>query len=175
MHKLGTSGSNIAIDMIVLAFASITRSNALLMTDSLTVCEWASFIGVILNARANLINLLEAAALATIANLRSRSTMPVRELASLSCTGTPSALTNAKAERFCFDQNWPNVHIGIHYADVLTEYGLLSNCNVLIGENKHKWFKQIIYESNFSNAKSHLLGRENMQQTLQLIILGFFE
>lgn len=175
VHKLGTSGGTIAVNMIVSAFASIARSNALLMADSLTVSERANFITMILDARANFINLLEAAALAAVNNPRSRSTTPVRQSATSSRAGTPSAPTNAKAEAFRSDQNRPNVHIGIHYADVLKEYGLVSNCNVLIGEDKHKWFKQIIYESNFSNVERHLLGRENMQQTLRLIILGSFE
>lgn len=157
VHKLNTFRGTIVVDMIVSAFGPIARSNALLMADSLTSHEQTNFIGIILDARANFINLLEAAALAAIANPRSRSATPVRQSTSSSRAGTPSAPTTAKAEAFRSDQNRPNVHIGIHYADVLKEYGLASNCNVLIIEDKHKWFKQIIYESNFSNVEKHLL------------------
>ena len=32
----------------------------------------------------------------------------------------------------------PNIHIGLHFADFVAEYGPLMNCNVLTGELKHK-------------------------------------
>jgi hypothetical protein len=32
----------------------------------------------------------------------------------------------------------PNIHVGIHYPAQADEYGTPANCNVLIGEDKHR-------------------------------------
>lgn len=33
----------------------------------------------------------------------------------------------------------PNMHNGLHYEDIATEYGYPLNVNVLIGEDMHRW------------------------------------
>ena len=67
-----------------------------------------------------------------------------------------------RVKEFRFDQKRLNVHIDFHYVDHFQKYKLISNCNVLIEKNKHRWFKEIIYNINFMNVKKHLLKRENM-------------
>ena len=42
-----------------------------------------------------------------------------------------------KAEYFRTKQRHPNVHIGLHLSELASEYATPSNCNVLIGEDKH--------------------------------------
>lgn len=67
------------------------------------------------------------------------------------------------------------MHVGIHYTEIMDEYALPSNCNVLIGEDKHRWFKKIVYNTNFSNVERLLLTRESLQQTIRLILLDAFQ
>jgi hypothetical protein len=170
--------SNLAVDIIVVAFASVAKSNALLMADNLSTEDRANLSEAVSEARHKFIELLEAAALAVYSNSRSRSATP-RTSRPATPTRTTAASESAvglktKAESFRADQRRPNIHVALHYADQLNEYGLVSNCNVSIGEDKHRWFKQIIYNTNFSNVEKHLLSRENMQQTIRLTLLGAF-
>ena len=41
-------------------------------------------------------------------------------------------------------KNRPNMHIGIHYGDQAREYTVVNNSNVLIGEDKHQKYKNLI-------------------------------
>ena len=43
-----------------------------------------------------------------------------------------------KQQQHMKNVNRPNVHVGLHYAQIMEEYGLPSLCNVLIGEDKHR-------------------------------------
>jgi len=64
-----------------------------------------------------------AAALADVMSTRGESPQPKVTKAS------------QQAER---DNDRPNVHVGLHYAAIVAEYGQGSNCNVLMGEDKHR-------------------------------------
>lgn len=161
-----------SLHFIVHAFAAVGRSNALLMSDVVSSFERAQFGPRIKLARDYYQRLLEAAAIAATDNpRRSRSVTPQ------SRSGTPAleheiSLEEAKrAKEYRQDKQRPNVHTGLHYEAVMKEYGLPSNCNVLIGEDKHRWFKKIVYNTNFSNVERHLLLRESLQQTARLILL----
>ncbi len=68
------------------------------------------------------------------------------------------------------DKSRPNVHTALHYPSLLGEYGTPCNLNVLIGEDKHRFFKKIIYQSNHRNPEQFLLERERLQLTLRLIL-----
>lgn len=182
LHELDAEAgeSGLAVDVIVVAFAAVAKSNAILMANALSIDDRSSLDEKVSTARLCFIELLEAAALAVTRNPRSRSATP-----NFSRADTPSHTMDAdptaapkepkKAEELRADQRRPNVHIGVHYADHVKEYGLASNCNVLIGEDKHRWFKQIVYNTNYSNVEKHLLSRENMQQTIRLALLGAFQ
>ena len=56
----------------------------------------------------------------------------------------------------------------------MKEYVMPSNCNVLIEENKHRKFKDEIYNINHFNVKKALLFRKNMRQICRLILLNAF-
>ncbi|KAN0085068.1 hypothetical protein V8E54_001535, partial [Elaphomyces granulatus] len=75
-----------------------------------------------------------------------------------------------RALQYTNDSKKPNVHIGLHYELVKDEYGLPSHIHVLIGEEKHRWFKKIVYHTNHSNVERSLLNRENVQQTVRLLL-----
>lgn len=57
-----------------------------------------------------------------------------------------------KAER-------PNVHVGIYYAEVAAEYGLVANANVFIGKGFYKELKKDILTTNYNNPERDLLLR----------------
>ena len=101
-----------------------------------------------------------------------------------------------KAKIFKSLKTRSNLHIAMHYKNLLTEYVVFSNCSVLIEEQKHryevksrtrlmqeeerliyyllKWYKKIIYDINHRNVEWALLKRENIKQTLRLLLLQVF-
>ncbi|KAN0071370.1 hypothetical protein V8E54_010801 [Elaphomyces granulatus] len=76
-----------------------------------------------------------------------------------------------RALQYTNDSKKPNVHIGLHYELVKDEYGLPSHIHVLIGEEKHRWFKKIVYHTNHSNVERSLLNREKCTTNCALIML----
>ena len=146
--------SNSKVDIIVTCFASIAKSTTLLMSDRLTAEDRAGFSTTVKNARLLFQNLLETAAQASISNSQSRSATPNRVEAAihsavpLADSGENARVTNKSLE-YRQDKGRPNVHIGLHYDAVIEEYGLPTQCNVLIGEDKHRYFKKIVYQTNF--------------------------
>lgn len=69
-------------------------------------------------------------------------------------------------------KNRPNVHIGLHWATAIQEYGFASNLNVLAGEDKHRLFKEDIYNTNYINPGRDLLQRQSISMTLRFIAQG---
>ena len=53
-------------------------------------------------------------------------------------SGPESATLTLQFNEYCNNKRRSNVHTDLHYADVMKEYALLSNCNVLIEEDKHQ-------------------------------------
>ena len=47
-------------------------------------------------------------------------------------------LLKKQETQYMMDSKRPNVHVGLHYKEMMDEYGLPSNMNVLIGEDKHR-------------------------------------
>ncbi|KAF1816009.1 hypothetical protein P152DRAFT_388332 [Eremomyces bilateralis CBS 781.70] len=72
-------------------------------------------------------------------------------------TAIDGALTTKKAIQFQRDQQRPNVHIGLHFQEVLREYAIPANAGVLPGENKHKEYKNAILLTNKRNPEKDLL------------------
>jgi len=54
------------------------------------------------------------------------------------------------------------------------EYAMPANCNVLVGEDKHRYFKKVIYTTNHLRPERDLLQKENIRQTLRLVLAGSF-
>ena len=144
-----------ATEFITRVFAFAARSTSLLMTDELK--ERAQLITIVKRARSHFQILLSFAAVAANNNPRSRSATPLRR-GSVEPTNMillPSvedeagdetqssdlpkkARVSQKAQEFTNDQRRPNMHVAIHYEAVMQEYGMPSNLNVLIGEDKHR-------------------------------------
>jgi hypothetical protein len=76
--------------------------------------------------------------------------------------------------QYISDSQRPNVYTGLYYREMTEEYGLPGNLNVLIGEDKHRWFKLIVYITNHSNIEKTMLAKENLRQTVRLLLLNAF-
>lgn len=84
----------------------------------------------------------------------------------------PPADTISRAEQFRKDLGRPNIHQGLHAQDVLREYGMPSNVNVLQAEDKHRGFKQDILGTNQQRPERDLLLKENFRQTTRNIVIA---
>ena len=66
------------------------------------------------------------------------------------------------------------MHTALHYSILNEEYALPVNHNALPGEDKHKWFKLIVYYTNHTQVEKRLLERENDRQTLRFLLTNAF-
>ena len=197
---LDTRGAdNNAVDTIVRCFAALARSNSVLMADKLTRQERTNLTFTIQSFRYQYQQLLSAAALAFDANPRSRSKTPVIQRTAGSRSPSPitfmepltqtqrgkqatvqptvsgkSDERSTRAAQYRNDRMRPNVHTALHYPMITEEYGLSSHCNVLIGEDKHRYFKKVVYQTNHSNVEKIMLLKENLGQTIRLLLMGGF-
>ncbi|RDW84612.1 hypothetical protein BP6252_02202 [Coleophoma cylindrospora] len=69
----------------------------------------------------------------------------------------------------------PNVHVGLHLADNVREYGHVMNCNVLNGELSHAKWKAWADAAAPSNLMAYLFAKENVRQSLRLGLAGSWE
>ncbi|KAM0795127.1 hypothetical protein BDR22DRAFT_872331 [Usnea florida] len=104
--------------------------------------ERARLISKVKSARGHVQLLLEFAAAAANTNPRSCSATPTSRRASIE-----DQVGNEAQRR-------PNMHTALHYEAAMQEYGISSNLNVLIGEDKHRWFKKVIYQSNYIDVEA---------------------
>ena len=168
-----------SVNVIVISFTAIAKSNILLMSDSMTTEDWRSFSDTVKAAQMLWQNLLEIAALTSSNNSRSRSATPAHVEALSTSTEMSSPESNndwvtAKALEYCQDKVCSNTHIEFHYKRLLDEYSLPTQCNVLIEKDKHCEFKAKIYHTNYQDVEKVLLGHENRQQTTQLLLINEF-
>lgn len=133
--------------------------------------------------RTNLQQLLSALSQSmTLDRRRSRTAIPTDQDQDLDTLDHPSPGSsvgrtsgNKKAEQYLKDIKKPNMHIAIHYPQLCEEYRLPVNFNVLIGEDKHRRFKKWIYSTNYRNLEKDLLMKENLRQTLRLVLANGFK
>ncbi|KAI1819025.1 hypothetical protein F4861DRAFT_534789 [Xylaria intraflava] len=69
----------------------------------------------------------------------------------------------------------PNVHAGLHIAEVAREYGNCTMVFTLIGEDMHKQYKALIYSTNHSNAAATLVNINNHMKTVAFLLAGCYE
>ncbi|KAI1822978.1 hypothetical protein F4861DRAFT_540483 [Xylaria intraflava] len=81
-------------------------------------------------------------------------------------------ITTAKSTKYKLWMSRPNVHIGLHYRDVLEEYCLPSLPMVIVFEIKHKLWKKMVYTTNHRVPEKDLFSWENIAQTMRFVILN---
>ena len=154
--------------IIAHVFTSIARSNSVVMSETMTTSDRATMMGIVKSNRHKFRLLQKAAATAVSrrsdrsrANTRSpspasllsfaRSATPLfidsRPTTSRSKYAAPQTSSASagksksqmeKQSEYESGQKWPNIHIGIHHADIAKEYATVFNVNGLIGEDKHR-------------------------------------
>ena len=150
--------------IITYVYASIAKSNSVVMADAITTADRARMTVTIIDARRKFQLLQKTAVRADLQKpsriqspspapsnpLRSQSpfiidsapSTPGSEYAAMSVLDTESNKPRAKKEpkstQYVSDQKRPNMHIGIHHANIAKEYATVFNINGLIGEDKHR-------------------------------------
>ncbi|KAI0599024.1 hypothetical protein F4775DRAFT_591811 [Biscogniauxia sp. FL1348] len=84
-------------------------------------------------------------------------------------------MTTAKSSKYKLWMSRPNVHIGLHYGDVMDEYGLVSVNMVIVFELKHKLWKKIVYSTNHRSPEKDLFAWENFAQTIRFVLLDAYK
>ena len=132
-------------DIITGVFAAIAKSNSVLVGSSSTD-DWRQISETVKEARSGLQNLLEAAAIAagrshpgprrySASSVDPRSPSPA--LSQIS--NRSSQPFGSRSKPFRDMQRRPNIHIGLHYEAQARECAVPWNCNVLMGEDKHRY------------------------------------
>lgn len=140
------------VSYVVSSYAAVAKSNSILMGDHLSVEDRQSFVNIIIRARTQFQELCEDSAESIKSNSSFRA-QPTSRRGSLQ--GTPVLqpdinlnLTTKQLEAVAMEKKRetlfrnmakrPNVHVGLHYKDIMDEFGLPFLVNVLIGEDKHR-------------------------------------
>ena len=145
---------NDLITQIIKCFAAAATSNCVLMSEHISVSDRENLHQIIMGHRVHLQNLLKTAATSLKADprrsrSRSRSLEPTRNTSRPDAPTMPTGPETQKNRRNTSEEaqavqtylnymKLPNIHVGIHYPVQANEYGTPANCNVLIGEDKHR-------------------------------------
>ena len=187
------------VGRIVSCFAAAAASNCVLMGNTMTAEDRGQLDDIIGRHRSKVQQLLQDAADSATQNPRRHrsreSTIgPLSQAPSRAATpaflehdpaGHGEGLFGAfhsqpprelakKALNFLNDIKRPNMHTALHYSILNEEYALPVNHNALPGEDKHKWFKLIVYYTNHTQVEKRLLERENDRQTLRFLLTNEF-
>ena len=188
-----------AVDVIVKCFAAMIKNNNVCMTNDLAE-DRTNFDVYVRNFRQQYQQFLMAATSTYDVNLRFRSKTSVEKNPNLDLFASAeinainwtefltitqrqiqpidfadnTAERSVRANQYRNDTKRLNVHADIHFDRIIAEYDLLNHCNVLINENKHKYFKKIVYYTNHSNIEKTMLFRKNLRQTIRLLLLDEF-
>lgn len=158
---------------VVKAFATVAKSTTLLMARSMASSTRETLGKSIKEGRAQFQMLIQFAATAKNLDPRSRSVTPRRPSVSQGQGNArgkgkgkaiplilPSVETESRASspgvgedteqqskgalEYLNDQRRPNVHTGLHYETTAEEYGFPGICNVLMGEEKHRYSLSLV-------------------------------
>jgi len=176
---------------IIQCFAAAATSNCVLMGDFISETDRSNMDSIVSHHRLRFQRLLQLVADSIAADprrARSRSVsvdpssltsplimpeMPATAQSQAADTSGPKELA-ALAQTYLNSMRLPNVHVAVHYLALAEEYAIPANCNVLIGEDKHRHFKKVIYTTNHQHPERDLLHKENIRQTLRLILTNSF-
>ena len=140
MFKISSNSADIGA--IIKGYAVMAKFNSLLMIDILSFSDRDQFESIVIQIRIYYQQFHETVAVVCIVNSRSRNITSNRarfKSAISSAISTSEFQShNVKADEYFNAAKRFNLHVELHYADVLREYDLISHCNVLINEDKHR-------------------------------------
>jgi len=85
---------------------------------------------------------------------------------------TPKKGKRSKMSKWDKLRNLPNVHVGLHLADNVREYGYIMNGSVLAGELTHAKWKEMADMAAPPNIMAYLFSKDCMAQSLRLGLAG---
>ena len=144
--------ANDPLKYIIGLFAAIAKSNSVLMGAEISSDNRENLNEIVYNARLRYQELCKYAAsyyrkirqdggietpVASPASSRATSPIFKKPLKSRSKVEEESQLLKEKVSEHLRNTKRPNIHVGLHYEQMMREYALPSMCNVLIGEDKH--------------------------------------
>jgi hypothetical protein len=196
-----SNGRN-SVQRIIECFAAAATRNCVLMGNEISVEDRDQIDTIIANHRIKFQQLLQDAAASATANPQchrsqepsqvpeasqaaSHAAMPSVPSALAELEGSLEGAFNAfhsrppaemakKAVIYLNDIRRPNMHTALHFNVLADEYGLPVNCSVLQGEDKHKYFKKVIYSTNYHQVEKDLLRMECERQTIRFILTNAF-
>lgn len=127
------------IDTIVEIYGLIAKSNSVLVWRKISSKNRQHFESIVRKGRVGLQMLLEAAAVSVEQTRRIASSPAPNRIAGRSPAPMAQPEDNKKAKEFRMIKKHPNIHIGLHYREQMQEYAVPNNCNVLAGEDKHRY------------------------------------
>lgn len=68
----------------------------------------------------------------------------------------------------------PNVHLGLHYTQDMQNYSTTYNASTMLGEQKHKIFKQHAAHTNSKDSDFQLMKAINTSQTIRFLLNGAY-
>ncbi|KZZ91982.1 hypothetical protein AAP_03201 [Ascosphaera apis ARSEF 7405] len=155
---------------LVKVFTDIARSNRLLLTWTEEGADAEATMRVVKQARLS-VQLLEQS---VVAGLRIPSTKggTAQSSAILTGTATPKRKNKGKDRGEAVDRmrSRPNMHIGLHYGQMIEDYGCANNGNVLLGEDRHRKFKAMVTHTNHRNPEQTMLIRDSMHKTVTTLL-----
>lgn len=123
------------IDIVIQACTAIAKSNSLLMGSKSLNTSRIDTLRSIRKAR-ELFNQLCVYASRSL-NSRAGSVMSVQGQDNQGTVGDDIA-ASGRSLQYLNDTLRPNIHIASHFMDFIEEYGLITNCNTLTGEDLHR-------------------------------------
>jgi hypothetical protein len=201
LQKPGVPGGDDGVVYVLIrVFSSLANSNRLHLTTQLKATERTNFAATSKQTRRFWQMLFDAAAVAATANPRTRRTPSRSRMQTRTPTPSAGPRTAATistpitvdtpfptteeipteaihvpaAAKHRSDMGRPNLHIGLHYAQAVEDYGTGNNLTVWVGETKHKTSKSYITHTNHLNAERDLLRHEAEEQTIRVMINGGF-
>jgi hypothetical protein len=154
------------MNIIISCFVKLTKSNCFISFYSLFEIDRLTFNEQILNAKINILKLMNAENKKFI--FRDKISDKSRD-DDMFCDETINVSILKTSKSFYFiskaEKNeiknhlnsFLNYHIEIHFQKTMKKYDVLWNINVLFDENKHRFFKQIVLIINNKKSKRQLL------------------
>ena len=147
------------VDFIVSTYAAIANSTSLLASDSIEAKDdRVDLAAIVKHARAQFQRMSSMGAGSIQANPRRGSVVGGQRSRSATPMGPPSApvallpdveedtapgVAKKGAHQLLQDMKRPNVHTALHYSRTAAEYGPPGLLDVLIGEDKHRYFNSL--------------------------------
>lgn len=155
---------------LVQVFAEIYRSNQLLISWKDEATNGPATMEQVRKARRSL-QILENSVVMSKQNCNSRSGTQMSS-AILTGAATPRKEKNKRATEIERMSARPNMHIGLHYGEMINDWGVANNGNVLLGEDQHRRFKKAVTGTNHRTPEQSLLIKESLNKTLTCLLKG---